>query len=66
MGNVSSVLITMVSAGMITAVSEEICNAMGKGDIARWIKVGGISLCISLALGLAIKAINQAKMAFGG
>lgn len=40
----TGILITMVSAGVITAVGEEVCNSLGKGDIAKWIKVGGVSL----------------------
>jgi hypothetical protein len=55
----------MVSAGVITAVGEEITLSLGKGDIAKWIKVGGVSLCAGLGLGLVIKLINQVKSAFG-
>lgn len=61
----TSILITMVSAGVITAVGEEITLSLGKGDIAKWIKVGGVSLCAGLGLGLVIKLINQVKSAFG-
>jgi Na+-driven multidrug efflux pump len=61
----NSILITMVGAGVITAVGEEVTNAMGKGDIARWIKVGGVSLVAGLGIGLVIKLITQVKTAFG-
>jgi len=60
----NSILITMVSAGVITAVGEEVCNSMGKGDIARWIKVGGVSLTAGLGVGLIIKLITQVTSAF--
>lgn len=62
----TGILVTMVSAGVITAVGEEVCNAMGKGDIAKWIKVGGVSLTAGLGIGLVIKLINQTKAAFAG
>lgn len=61
----TGILITMVSAGVCTAIGEEITNAMGKGDIARWIKVGGVSLVAGLSVGLVIKLIGQVKSAFG-
>ena len=61
----TGILITMVSAGVITAVGEEILNAMGKGDIAKWIRVGGVSLTAGLGLGLVVKLINQTRAAFG-
>lgn len=60
----TGILITMVSAGVITAIGEEVCNAMGKGDIARWIKVGGVSLTAGLGVGLVIKLVNQVTQAF--
>lgn len=61
----TGILITMVSAGVITCVGEEITNSLGKGDIAKWIKVGGVSLVAGLGLGLVVKLIQQAKSAFG-
>lgn len=62
----TSILITMVSAGVITAVGEEVCIAMNKGDIAKWIKVGGVSLTAGLAVGLVVTLISQVKDTFGG
>lgn len=61
----TGILITMVSAGVITAVGEEITNAMGKGDISKYIKLGGVTLVAGLSIGLVIKLINQVKSAFG-
>lgn len=60
----TSILITMVSAGVITAVGEEICASMGKTDIAKWIRVGGVSLTAGLGVGLIIKLVRQVTEAF--
>lgn len=60
----TSIIVTMIGIGVCTAVGEEVCNAMGKGDIARWLKVGGVSLAALLALGIVISLINQTQQAF--
>lgn len=62
----TGILITMVSAGVITAVGEEVCTVLGKPEIAKWIKVGGVSLTAGLGIGLVIKLVNQTKEAFAG
>ena len=60
----TSILITMVSAGVITAVGEEICIAMNKMEMAKWIKVGGVTLVAGLAVGLVIELIDKVKVTF--
>lgn len=61
----TGILITMISAGVITAVGEEVCSALGKPDIGKWIKVGGVSLTAGLGVGLVITLVNQVTEAFG-
>lgn len=61
----TGILMSMVSAGIITAVGEEVLNAMGRTDQAKWVRVGGASLTAGLGVGLVIKLVNQVKSAFG-
>jgi hypothetical protein len=62
----TSLLIGMVSAGVVTAVGEKVCNSLGQTEIATYVKVGGVSLTGSIAIGAVIKLISQVKSAFGG
>jgi hypothetical protein len=62
----TGILIGMLSAGIITAVGEDILNSIGHSEHAKWLKVGGVSLTASLGLGLIVKLISQTKKAFGG
>jgi hypothetical protein len=50
----------------VTAVSEEVLMSLGKGEYAKWVKVAGVSLTASLALGIVVKLISQTRKAFGG
>lgn len=60
----TNILITMISSGVITAIGDEVCSSLGRGDIAKWVRVGGISLTAGLGIGLVIKLVNQVKSAF--
>lgn len=62
----TGILVTMISAGVITAVGEEVCTVMNKPEIAKWIKVGGVTLTAGLGIGLVIDLLNKVKSAFGG
>lgn len=62
----TGILISMLSCAVVTAVSEEICGAIGRLEYAKWIKAGGISLTAGLGLGCVIKLIGQTRKAFGG
>lgn len=62
----TGLLIGMVSAGVVTAVGEKICNSLGQNDIANYIRVGGVSLCGATAIGAVVQLIGKVKGAFGG
>lgn len=62
----TGVLVTMVSAGVITAVGEEVCTILGKPEIGKWIKVGGVSLTAGLGIGLVVQLVNKTTSAFAG
>lgn len=62
----TQILLTMIGVGICTAIGEEVCNAMGKGDIARWLKVGGVSLAALMSLNIVLKLITQTKQVFIG
>lgn len=61
----TGILISMITSGVVTAVGEEICIALGKGELAKWVKAGGVSLTTGLGIGLVVKLINQVRSAFG-
>lgn len=60
----TGLIITMAMCGIGTAVSEKILDALGKGDMSAWVRVGGTSLVGASAIGLAINLLNQVKNAF--
>ena len=47
----TGLIITMGFVAIGTAVTEKICDAMGKGDIAQWVRLGGTSLVGASAVG---------------
>jgi hypothetical protein len=61
----TGILISMVSAGVVCAVGEEILVNLGKGEMAKWVRVGGGSLVAGLGVGLVIKLIGTVKKSFG-
>jgi hypothetical protein len=61
----TGILISMCTCGIITGVTEEILGSMGKTTEAKWIKVGGVSLTVSLGLGLVFKTISQLRKGLG-
>jgi Na+-driven multidrug efflux pump len=62
----TALLISMVSAGVVTAVGEKVCNSLGQNDIANYIRVGGVSLTGAVAIGAVVSLIGKVKSAFGG
>lgn len=59
-------IIAIGSVAITTAVTEKICFAFNRPDMAEWTKVAGMSLSGGLAVSLAISLLNQVKEAFGG
>jgi hypothetical protein len=62
----TGLIITMGFVAIGTAVTEKVCDALGKGDMSQWVRLGGTSLVGASAVGLAISLLNQVKKAFGG
>ncbi len=58
-------LMGMVGAAVVSSVGEEISMALGKGDYAKWIKVAGTSLAITMGIGAVVTTINTVKSVFG-
>lgn len=57
----TGMLIGMVTAGVVTAFGEKICNVIGQPDFAQYTKVTGISLAGATALGAVITLIGKLK-----
>lgn len=55
----TGLIVTMGLVAVGTAVCEKICEALGKSDMASWIRVGGTSLVGATAISLAIKLIQM-------
>jgi hypothetical protein len=62
----TNLLLGMVSVAIVACVGEEICSSLGQITYAKWIKVAGTSLAISMGIGAAVTTIAKVKSAFGG
>lgn len=60
----ATLIVTMGFVAVGTAVAEKVCTALGKQDMAEWIRVAGISLVGVTAVGLAINLLNKVKGMF--
>lgn len=62
----TTLIISMGAVAIGTAVSQKVCEALGKTDMAAWIGLAGTSLVGITAVGLAMNLLNKAKEAIGG
>ena len=62
----TGIIVTMGFIAIGTAVTEKVCNAFGKSDIAQYVSVAGTSLVGISAIALAFQLLNKVKEAFGG
>lgn len=59
----TGLIITMGMVAISTAVTEKVCEAFGKSDMAQWVRVGGTSLVGTTAVALAISLLTTVKKA---
>lgn len=60
----TALIVTMGSVAIVTAVSEKVCVAFGKADIAGWVNIAGMSLVGASAVGLAINLLKTVSTLF--
>jgi len=61
MGAISATIITIASAGVISAFAEGICQKVGKEDYAQFIRFAGFSVAGVVALNTAIAFFKTLK-----
>lgn len=57
-------IISIGSVAIATAVTEKICNVIGRPDIGEYAKVAGVGLSGGLAVGIAVSLLKQVASAF--
>lgn len=58
-------IIAITATAIATAVGEKICNVIGRPDIGEYVKVAGVGLTGSLAIGIASSLLKQVADTFG-
>jgi hypothetical protein len=59
----TALLITMGFCAVGTAVTEKVCIAFGKTDMAEYVRVSGTSMVGATAIGLAVSLLNTLRKA---